>query len=96
MFHHALDQRFFTREVVVKSAVVYIRCCSYLPYSKTFQAVIGNEPVGNFHQFAFAVSGSRLLFAPCSAGIPFHKFSLPQTDRFCQPVDRKIDNRRRS
>jgi hypothetical protein len=50
-----------------------------LPYSKTFQAVIGNEPVGNFDQFAFAVPGSRLMSANWSAGIPFHKASLAQT-----------------
>jgi hypothetical protein len=62
----------------VKSAVVYTRCCSYLPCSKTFQAVISNEPVGNFREFAFAVLGSPLVPANWSAGIPFHKASLPQ------------------
>jgi hypothetical protein len=62
-----------------------------LPYSQTFQAFIGNEPVGNFHEFALAVFGSRLPSANWSAGIPFHKTSLPLTDRICQPVDRKTE-----
>jgi hypothetical protein len=64
-----------------------------LPYSKTFQAVIGNEPVGNFDQFPFVVLGSRLVSANGSARIPFHKTSLPQQIYSVNQMTDKWDGR---
>lgn len=88
VLHHALDQRIFTGEMVVKSAVVYACGLGHLPYSKTFQAVVGDEPVRYFDDFAFAVERSASPGSSGGARITIHRISLAQMGIFCQPVDR--------